>query len=98
MWGDIDEQDILAGMAERQTQETQNLPPKKREGSIPSPGTKGKPMKAYGKERCECTQRKIRGTSMACPCCVRRSTARKSQTKVYKKRERQKGKQLSKES
>ncbi len=49
-------------------------------------------MKAYGKKRKECANRKKRGTSMACPCCIPRQTHRKSQTRVYKKRERQKAK------
>ncbi len=49
-------------------------------------------MKAYGKQRVECANRKRKGTSMACPCCIPHSTKKKSGTKVYKKRERQKAK------
>lgn len=53
-------------------------------------------MKAYGKPRCDCANRKIRGTSMACPCCIPRSTHRKSQTKVYKRRARAAGRKAAK--
>lgn len=49
-------------------------------------------MKAYGKDRRAHANRKIRGTNMACPCCVPVSTHRKSQTKSYKKTARQAGK------
>jgi hypothetical protein len=54
-------------------------------------------MKAYGKKRHECANRKIKGTDMACPCCIPSKTKRKSGTKVYKKAERQKAKKLVKE-
>jgi hypothetical protein len=46
-------------------------------------------MKAYGKDRRSYANRKLRGTSMACPCCIPSSTHRKSQTKAYQKRARQ---------
>lgn len=46
-------------------------------------------MKTYGKDRTAYTARHLRGTSMSCPCCIRRSTHIKSKTKVYKKRARQ---------
>jgi hypothetical protein len=46
-------------------------------------------MKAYGKDRRGYANRKLRGTSMACPCCIPSSTHRKSQTKAYQKRARQ---------
>lgn len=49
-------------------------------------------MKTYGKDRQAYCKRKRRGTNMACPCCIMWSTRRKSPTRVYKKRERQKGK------
>lgn len=46
-------------------------------------------MKAYGKPRDHYAKRKFRGTSIACPCCIPRSTKNKSPTKSYKKRARQ---------
>jgi hypothetical protein len=46
-------------------------------------------MKAYGKRRDECANRRIRGTSMACPCCIPGTTWHRSKTRKYKKRERQ---------
>jgi len=46
-------------------------------------------MKTYGKKRTEYAARHLRGTTMACPCCIPRSTHRKSATKVYKKSARQ---------
>jgi len=49
-------------------------------------------MKTYGKDRRAYANRKRRGTSMACPCCIPSSTKRKSRTKVYKKAARQAGK------
>lgn len=49
-------------------------------------------MKAYGKDRRAHANRKRRGTSMACPCCIPLSTKLKSPTKVYKKAARQAGK------
>ncbi len=55
-------------------------------------------MKAYGKSRRECANRKKRGTNMACPCCIPNSTHRKSPTKVYKKAERQKAKKEVKDT
>lgn len=51
-------------------------------------------MKTYGKDRKAYANRKRRGTSMACPCCIPRATHRKSKTRVYKKRARQAGKIL----
>jgi hypothetical protein len=49
-------------------------------------------MKTYGKDRQAHANRKRRGTSMACPCCIPLSTKLKSPTKVYKKAARQAGK------
>ncbi len=52
-------------------------------------------MKAYGKPRSDCANRKWRGTSMACQCCIPRITKRKSPTKVYKKKARQAGRRAA---
>jgi hypothetical protein len=46
-------------------------------------------MKTYGKDRKGHANRTRRGTSMACPCCIPRSTKLASNTKSYKKRARQ---------
>jgi len=54
-------------------------------------------MKTYGKDRKASANRKIRGTNMACPCCIPSSTHRASQTKIYKKKARQEGKKQVKE-
>lgn len=52
-------------------------------------------MKTYGKDRRGCANRKRRGTSMACPCCIPLSAKLKSPTKAYKKRARQEGKKAT---
>lgn len=52
-------------------------------------------VKTYGKKRVEHCMRHIKGTSMACPCCIPRSTHRKSTTKVYKKAARREGKEAA---
>jgi hypothetical protein len=46
-------------------------------------------MKTYGKDRKGHANRTRRGTSIACPCCIPRSTKLASNTKSYKKRARQ---------
>jgi hypothetical protein len=46
-------------------------------------------VKTYGKDRRAYANRHLKGTDMACPCCVPYSTKRKSPTKAYKKRARQ---------
>ena len=52
-------------------------------------------MKAYGKSKRNTAVRKIRGTSMACPCCI--PNRRANTTKVYKKTARQEGKKIAAE-
>jgi hypothetical protein len=45
-------------------------------------------LKAYGKPRKSCANRKIKGTSIDCPCCTPRGSNSKQATKAYKAKER----------
>ena len=45
-------------------------------------------MKAYGKPRKACANRKIKGTSIDCPCCTPRGSNSDEATKAYKAKER----------
>ncbi len=52
-------------------------------------------MKTYGKPRIEHANRKIRGTSMACPCCIPHKA--KIGGKIFKARARRDAKRIIKE-
>jgi len=45
-------------------------------------------MKAYGKPRKACANRKLKGTNIDCPCCTPWGSNSKEASKAYKAKER----------